>query len=322
MREVLRHAREVLSPSVTGEGIVRISPASLVAMYHGAASLSLEPRVIRSLQGGSYLSPFKGRGMEFDEVRPYMPGDDVRTLDWRVTARTGRPHTKLFREERDRAVLLFLDLRPAMFFATRGAFKAVRVAQAAALLGWSALHHGDRLGGMFFGIGSHHELRPRHGRGALMHFINRLTADPVWHTRAHTHADLAAHALHDALARMRRVAPPGSLLFLLSDFSHLDTRCEVHLTYLARHNDLVLIFSYDPLEQELPARGRYRVSDGESFVNFDSGADSMRKHYQERFAAHHGMLKRLCRTRGLHLINLPTNEDTLGVLRKGLGIKR
>ena len=132
MIDVLRRRKVVATAAakidtepVAGDGLVRISMTSLLALRHGSATLALQPRRVRALTSGAYLSSFKGRGMEFDEVRPYTQGDDVRSIDWRVTARSGKPHTKLFREERERAVLLWVDLRAAMFFATRGAFKAL-----------------------------------------------------------------------------------------------------------------------------------------------------------------------------------------------------
>ena len=178
MIDALRRRKTVASPAASavdnGDGVVRVSVASLLALHHGSASLAMQPRQVRALTSGAYLSPFKGRGMEFDEVRPYMQGDDVRSIDWRVTARSGKPHTKLFREERERAVLLWIDLRAAMFFATRGAFKAVRAAQAAALLGWSALHNGDRLGALIFNEQHHDELRPKRGQPPFMHVLRRL----------------------------------------------------------------------------------------------------------------------------------------------------
>ena len=110
--------------------------------------------------GGGYVSPYRGRGMEFEEVRAYQPGDDIRNMDWRVTARTGRPHTKLFREERERPVLFLVDLGPSMAFGTRVAFKSVVAARAAALLAWAARDNGDRIGGIVFAGKRHRELRP------------------------------------------------------------------------------------------------------------------------------------------------------------------
>ena len=107
------------------EGITWISPQSLIQLRLLATKLPLNSGKIHARQGGAYLSSFKGRGMEFDESRMYLPGDDIRSMDWKVTARTNQPHTKVFREERERPVLLWLDLNPSMFFATRGAFKSV-----------------------------------------------------------------------------------------------------------------------------------------------------------------------------------------------------
>lgn len=166
-----------------GDGVVRVSLASLLELCCGSRGLDLRPHRILASMSGSYLSPFKGRGMEFDEVRPYALGDDVRTIDWRVTARSGKPHTKLFREERERSVLLWVDLRSAMFFATRGAFKSVRASQAAALLGWRTLDLGDRLGALVFDESQHDELRPRRGQASFLHLLRRLAGHEASGTR-------------------------------------------------------------------------------------------------------------------------------------------
>ena len=177
---------------------VRISLASMIGLRHAARSLPLKATKIRAQRSGGFLSPFKGRGMEFDEVRPYQPGDDIHSLDWKVTARTGKPHTKLFRDERERPILLWVDLRSPMFFATRGMYKAVAAARAAALLAWSAILQGDRLGALIFSEHKHVELRPQRGSAAALHFMKQLVEHPAWTDRAQTaigdrHASL--HAL-------------------------------------------------------------------------------------------------------------------------------
>lgn len=303
-----------------GDGVVRVSLPSLLALHRGAETLDLQPRQVRSLGSGNYVSPFKGRGMEFDEVRPYAQGDDVRSIDWRVTARSGRPHTKLFREERERAVLLFVDLRPAMFFATRGAFKAVRAAQAAALLGWAALARGDRLGGLLFDERSHLELRPGRGQPPLLHLLRRLAEHPAWVAGARGQDDAAgAAALRQGLTRLQRVAQPGSLIVLLSDLAGLDEQGPGHLAQLARHNDLVLALPHDPLEAELPPAGRYRVSDGRRFLSLDSADTALRERYRQRHAAHLDGLQQLCRRQRITLLPLPTGEEPLAALQRGLG---
>lgn len=299
------------------DGVIRVSAQSLIALHHGAESLSLKPKKIRALQGGNYVSPFKGRGMEFDEVRAYMPGDDVRTLDWRVTARTAKPHTKLFREERERAVLLWVDLRLSMQFATQGAYKAVRAAQAAALLGWSAIQNGDRLGGLIFSDTDHIELRPRRGKRALLHLVQKLADDPAWDYESHGETD--TDILQQSLLRLRRVAQPGCLLFMLSDFNGLDRQHMTHLANLSRHSDLVLISIHDPLEAELPPAGRYRVSDGRRILTVDTEPDEIRKHYQQRYRERQAELQGLCQHHGIYRIDLSTADDPLSVLRQGLG---
>lgn len=304
------------------DGVVRIGLPALIAQHHAAESLQLKPGRIRALGNGAYRSPFKGRGMEFDEVRPYMQGDDVRILDWRVTARTGRPHTKLFREERERSVLLWMDLRHAMFFATQGAFKAVRAAQAAALLGWCAVRQGDRLGALLFSEDSHIELRPKHGKASLLHMLGRIAGHPVWQTRAPPlDAQSNAEALNQSLARLRRVAQPGSLIVLLSDFAHLDGQGSAHLGQLSRHNDIILADIHDPLEAELPPPGHYRVGDGQGFLTLTTEDPRLRERYRQRFAAQQAGLQRLCRRHGMTLLPLVTADDPLAALQRGLGIR-
>ncbi|MDH4074155.1 MAG: DUF58 domain-containing protein, partial [Gammaproteobacteria bacterium] len=145
---------------------VSVSQASLIRLAGPARVLALDVLRVNSLQTGAYVSHFKGRGMEFDESRPYQPGDDPRSIDWRVTARSTEAFTKLYREERERPVLIMTDLRANMHFATRGCFKSVNAARAASLLAWAAHHRGDRLGGIVFGDSRHRELRPRLGRQA------------------------------------------------------------------------------------------------------------------------------------------------------------
>lgn len=300
-----------------GDGVIRVSTQSLIALHHGAESLSLKAKKIRALQSGAYVSPFKGRGMEFDEVRAYNPGDDVRTLDWRVTARTGKPHTKLFREERERAVLLWVDLRRPMLFATQGAYKAVRAAQAAALLGWSAIQNGDRLGGLVFSETDHVELRPRRGKRALLHLVQKLADDPAWTSDKQGEPD--SDILQQSLLRLRRVAQPGCLIFMFSDFSGLDRHHATHLANLSRHSDLVMVSIHDPLEAELPPAGRYRVSDGQRILTVDTEPEAIRSHYQQRYQQRQAELQRLCQHHGIYLIKLSTADDPLSVLRQGLG---
>ena len=158
----------------------RIELAELIRLKPAGESLKIGALRVRAIEAGGHLSRLKGRGVEFDESRPYQPGDDLRTMDWKVTARTGKPHTKVFREERDRPVILWLDLRRPMLFATKGVFKAVRAAQTAALVAWSAVANGDRLGGLIFSDREHVELRPRLGRRAALRMLRVICDTAFW----------------------------------------------------------------------------------------------------------------------------------------------
>lgn len=301
---------------------VHVDKASLIALHRQAASLKLSALKVRALQSGHYLSSFRGRGMEFDEVRPYQPGDDVRTLDWRVMARSGKPHTKLFREERERAVLLWVDNRASMFFATRGAFKSVIAARAAALLAWAAVQHGDRIGGLIFSEWQHEELRPQGGKHAVLQLIQRIVAQQTEPDvqRSHHGSEASAAALQ-SLLRLRRVARPGSLVFLLSDFRALDQRSELHLSLLARHNDVVMFFIYDELESSLPPAGLYRVGDEQQTVTFDSTSVAACEQYRQKFAARRGALQALCRRHGICFIECATTQSPQKRVRDGLGLR-
>ncbi len=300
------------------ESPVRVSKAGLIALSRQAEGLSLKSVKIRAMQGGHYLSPFKGRGMEFDEVRPYQPGDDARTLDWRVTARTGKPHTKLFREERERSVLFWVDYRASMFFATRGLFKSVLAARAAALLAWSAVHHGDRIGGLVFSEALHAEMRPQRGKKGVLHFISHLAEHPAWEERPMAGEGGDAAAL--SLLRLRRVARPGSLIFLIGDFRAMGEEAQAHLTQLARSNDVVMLFLFDPLEAALPPPGLYRVRDGEKTLTLDTGDAGFREAYQSNFEHRHAALKTLCRRNRIYHLPCATTDPLLSTLQRGLGL--
>ena len=309
-------AATVSSPS--GEGLTHVSQRGLIRLHQYARSLNLHSQRIRALQSGQYLSRFKGRGMEFDEARPYQPGDDIRSIDWRVTARTGKPHTKLFREERERPVLLWVDYRQPMAFATQGAFKSVIAAQLATLLAWACTAQGDRLGGLIFSEKGHYELRPRRGKSATLHFLQQLVEhqpDPL----ALADHNQAASTLDQALIRLNRVTRPGSLIFLLSDFRDLSAHSRNHLARLAGHAEVMALAINDPLEAQLPAAGIYPLQDARQQALLDTRDPALRKKYAQRFQQHHQHLQQLCKKLGIRFWDISTHHDVLTRLQQGLG---
>ena len=303
-------------PTATAGNPVCITASELIALRSAATRLSLGSDRNYAAQGGDYLSPFKGRGMEFSESRPYQQGDDIRNLDWRVTARTGKPHTKVFCEERERPVFLWVDYRAPMFFATRGLYKSVMAARLAALIGWTADHRGDRIGGLIFSDDAHHELKPGRGRRAVLRLIDALAHHPAWQERSTTATDPAT--VKGALARLRRLARPGSLIFLLSDFRGLDADAVSHLVSISRHNDCVLVPLTDPLEQRLPPPGRYRITDGDRQMVVDCSDKRLTEDYARRFAERRASLDKMARQYAMVLLPCGTEDDPLSVLQRGL----
>jgi uncharacterized protein (DUF58 family) len=288
----------------------------MVGLNRYSALIPLHPGMILARQSGHYQSPFKGRGMEFDESRLYQPGDDIRNIDWRVTARTGKTHTKLFREERERPVFLWVDLRAPMFFATRGKFKSVVAARIASLLAWSAEHHGDRIGGVIFSESVHHELKPHRGKIGVLRFINKLAGHPAWRDPYRQQTDKTA--LGRELVRLRRVIRPGSMIFLISDFRYMDDADEDQVIRLCKHNDVILVYIHDPLEEALPPAGQYRVSDGQREVSIDTYDGNYQARYHDKFIHHTERLLRLSRLSNVYLISCTTVENPVLVLQARL----
>ena len=286
----------------------------LVERRHGADKLDLKQRRrTLSVLAGANKTNFRGRGIDFEEVRAYQPGDDIRTIDWRVTARSGSPHTKLFREERERPVLVTVDQRPPMFFGSRHCFKSVLAAEVAALLCWSALASGDRVGGLVFGPGGHREVRPKRSRRSVLALLNHLVQ---------INAGLDAKARLDspdfttALTDLRRIARPGSSVFLVSDFAGALSADAQKLIYqLSRHIEVTAIHCADPLEASLPDAGRYVVTDGAGRATLNTGTRTTRQQYEDQYQERINTLKDSYGRLGIPVIEAHTTDSPLTLLQ-------
>ncbi|TWH64902.1 uncharacterized protein DUF58 [Azomonas agilis] len=236
----------------------------------------------RSLLLGHHHARLRGRGVDFDQVRPYQVGDDVRHVDWRVTARTREPHTKIFHEERERPIYLLVEQSPRLFFGTQRQFKSVLAAQAAALIGWVALEHCDRVGGLVFSQHQHQEVRPRRRQHSLLQFLqclaqaNQQLAQPLSSTTASSTTDSLSFALH----RTREVLRPGSLVVLLCDERALTDLAEQQLKLLGRHLDLLLLPLSDPLDHRLPRAGLLDFTEQDSYLSLNTHDRSVRNRYR------------------------------------------
>jgi uncharacterized protein (DUF58 family) len=298
---------------------VSISQAGLIRLSGPARVIALDVLRVTSLQTGAYVSHFRGRGMEFNESRPYQPGDDPRNIDWRVTARSTEAYTKLFREERERPVLVVVDLRSNMHFATQGSFKSVVASRAAALISWAAHHRGDRLGGLIFGDSTHRELKPNLGRQSALRYVHELVNHPDWHDNEAADPADDEPPLTQAMAALRRVARPGSLVVVISDFVGLSRAAQAYLSGVARHNEVLAIFVSDPLEHDLPPPGRYRLVSHDSELAIDTYARNARKDYEQAFEERKHNLEKFCQRYSIHLLTLSTEDDPVESLQNALG---
>ncbi len=301
-----------------GDGI-HLQAEELIALRPRCHALRLPMRQpAASAMAGAYRSRFRGRGMDFVESRNYMPGDDIRNMDWRVTARTGKPHTKIFQEERERPVLIVLDVNPSLFFGTRRMLKSVAAGQMAAAIAWSAVRRGDRIGGFLFAPGAHRELRPAGGRRGAMRMIQGLI-DWLNPTAQNARPVVQTEPLSAALERVRHAVRPGSLVIIISDFFSLDEACNRHLSRLRQHNDVIGCQVLDVSEHELP-RGRYPITDGLDSSVLDTSTGSARQRFETMSSAHLNEPRRLFQKHQCGWIVLHTDDDPVDVLGRELRI--
>jgi len=310
---------------------VRLTVDELLALRREAMALDLSSnyRVSSTLAGG-YRSKFRGRGMDFDEVRLYLPGDDIKNIDWRVTARTGKPHTKLFREERERPVFLLIDQSKHLFFGSRNAFKSVIAARAAALLVWASITAGSRIGAVLFDESGHLEHRPSGRRRDALALLKKITSrhnkllDEIEGNRNLDTVEQPENdksAFSESLSRLRRLAKPGSLIYLFSDFRTLDEDCKRHISRLGQHNEIQSYLLTDPMDTQLPPPGNYSLTDGANISRINTSASAMRTQYHDTEQLRIETLSDYLKQKRISLQPLSTT-DNLGIVLAGANTPR
>ncbi|WP_270727592.1 DUF58 domain-containing protein [Shimia sp. Alg240-R146] len=236
--------------------------AHLRRLSGAARGLSLLPRQpVRSVLNGRHTSRLRGRGLNFEELRNYQIGDDTRTIDWKVTARTGSPYVRVYTEERDRPALLVVDQRMSMFFGSQHTMKSVTAAEAASLAAFRIRAQGDRVGGIVFSDESVAELRPKASDMALSRVVSAI-ADANCALRA-DRIVAQSMPLNRPLEAAARIATTGNLILVFSDFAEADGKTESLVRRMAAHNDVMLFPVTDPTESRLPDDLRMVVSDGQ-----------------------------------------------------------
>lgn len=279
----------------------------LLALRFRPLTEPLTASSVVSARGGTRLSRQRGRGIDFSEVRLYQPGDDVRSIDWRVTARKRVPHTKVFREERERLTLLVVDQTQSMFFGSRERLKSVAAAEFAAMAAWRAIRHHDRVGAVILGNDDLAIHKPYRNIKPLA----RLLGDMARFNRALQRGGEGpdAAAFGEALLRVRRLARSHYRIYVVSDFAHHHGLWRDAFRALGRHNEVAAVRVFDPLERDLPPADRYTVTDGVDRWQFDAGDRRLRERYRARYDAGVSAVEQVCRESKVVLASLPTDAD-------------
>ncbi|SAL25447.1 hypothetical protein AWB74_01064 [Caballeronia arvi] len=302
-------------------GSVYVDAAHLARLEFRARGLSfLAPAPVSSILSGRHASRMRGRGLNFEELRGYLPGDDIRHLDWRVSLRTGKPHVRVYTEERDRPLLVVVDQRMSMFFGSSRAFKSVVAAEAAALAIWMGFAAGDRVGGVVFGDDDIVRVRPLRSRtrieslfGAIGRMNRALAADSPARTNY--------GQLNAALEGVLQIAGHDFLVCIMSDFAGADERTRQLLRQLAAHNDVIAALVFDPMWQRMPEHRALVVSEGRLQVELRIDNERVRAPLASLFKGRAAEIAELLRASGVPLMALSTAEPVVDQVRKLIGAR-
>jgi uncharacterized protein (DUF58 family) len=291
----------------------------LVRLQYRARRASFKPRQpVQSVLAGRHASRLRGRGLDFEEIRAYLSGDDVRSIDWRVTARTGSAHVRVYTEERERTALVLVDQRQAMFFGTRLNLKSVAAAEAAALCAWRVCLSGDRVGAVVFDDADLVALRPQRSQAQVLRILEAIVAKNRG-LKADGDVKNAPGMLNQALERAQSLAGHDCLIVVASDFDGADEKTHRLVTGLSQHNDVVAVLVHDPSAKDLPERGRLVVAGGELQVQVDVGPGSQREALLAFSSERMKPVLEWPRTLGVPVLPLSTAEDVATQMGRLLG---
>jgi len=291
----------------------------LMRLEGRARGLGFLPRQSpRSILTGRHASRVRGRGLDFEEIRAYLPGDDIRNIDWKVTLRTGKAQLRAYTEERDRPALLIVDQRMGMFFGTRRAMKSVVAAELAALGAWMAFHASDRVGGVVFDDLRVEHVRPHRSRSRVQTLLGAIAGmnQALEAAKAGQPNDgQLDHALEAAL----RLATHDHLVVVVSDFAGAGERTQQLLRELAAHNDAIAALVFDPAAQSLSGGRRMMVTSGELQVELDLARGAVREPLEAYFSGRLQQVGERLRRSGVPLMAINTADPTVDQLRHLLG---
>jgi uncharacterized protein (DUF58 family) len=291
----------------------------LMRLRFKASGFSFLPRQpVHSVLSGQHASKLRGRGLNFEELRGYLPGDDTRHIDWKVTARTREPYVRVFTEEKDRTVWLLVDQRLSMFFGSTGKMKSVIAAEAAAIAAWRVLSQRDRVGALVYDDSDMRVIPPHRSEQRVTQILKCIVAkNHALDVRSTVPP--APEMLNRALRRVTALARHDCLVCLIGDATGIDEETRQYVTRLTEHNDVLSVFVYDPLEQAVPEAGRLVFSDGTSQLEFDTAQRRPRQAYENDFRQRIDRMAATSRKHAIPLLRISTATDVLEQVRDQLG---
>lgn len=291
----------------------------LMRLRYKASGFSFLPRQpIHSVLSGRHASRLRGRGLNFEELRGYVRGDDPRHVDWKVTARTGKPHVRVYTEEKDRTVWLLVDQRMNMFFGSRRRMKSVVAAEAAAVAAWRVLAQGDRVGALVFDDREIRVIEPLRSEQRVTRILD-CVIEKNHALNARSCILPNPEMFNQALRRACELVRHDSLVCLVSDAAGIDRETTRWVTRLTAHNDVLFAFIYDPLERALPDAGRLTFTDGQTQVEVDTAEHKLREAYQADFERRLQRMSATSRRHSIPLLAVHTAAPVLDQLRHQLG---
>lgn len=295
---------------------------ALVRLRYTAQGFSYLPRQsVRSLLSGRKRSRLRGRGLDFDELRHYRPGDDIRTMDWRVTNRTGKPHVRVYTEERDRPVIAVVDQRLPMFFGSRSKMKSVVAAEVAAITAWRVLAVGDRFGAILFNDTETREIKPTRSERKVMAALGDLAAMNNQLSVSPENSSNPA-GLAQALRLLERSIGHDYLVVLISDFYGWDGEALKTIRSISQHNDIVCALVFDPLERDISKAENLVVSDGRFQLQVEPDRQSLGEKFEASFESSVAHVQGDLKRHGIPVLPVDTATPTTDQLREKLGGKR
>lgn len=300
-------------------GTVYVTPTHLARMEYDARRLRATPhRPHHSVLAGRHASRLRGRGLNFEEIRAYVPGDDIRHLDWKVSLRVGHAMVRSYTEERDRPALFVVDQRMSMFYGTRRAMKSVVAAEVAALGAWMAFQAGDRAGAVVFDDHQIHSLRARRSRSSLQAVLGAL-ARSNQALRADSSTRINPAQLNGALRAALHLATHDYLICVVSDFLGADEETLQLIRELATHNDVIAVLVFDPSARAVPHGGKIVVTEGELQVELDFGRKTIREPLSAMFEQRLQQTVELVQRCGVPTLAIDTEQPTLLQMARMLG---